>query len=298
MTKHSSATVRVPATSANLGPGFDSLGVALDWTATYTVTIADERVPPPEGPVQQMAASAAISLFQQAGAAVPAGLTVEYTGDIPIGRGLGVSAAARAAGLIAADALIEGGHSAEELLRLAVRLEGHGDNIVPAMLGGLRVVVEDEDCLVQVGLTPPADLRLAILLPEFSMPTEQSRRELPERLTRNQAVHNIGRAALLVAALTQGRYDLLEVATADVLHQPARATRFPAMYPVFQAARDAGARGVYLSGGGSAIAAFVDVSEADDVAGVMRGVAAMHGLAVDTRICSMSSAGATLLNVG
>ena len=297
MTNHRSATVRVPATSANLGPGFDSLGVALDWAGTYTVTLSDESVPPPPGPIEQMTATAALALLKQAGAPTPAGMTVEYQGDIPVGRGLGVSASARAAGLIAADALIDGGHTLEQLLPLAVQLEGHGDNIAPAMLGGLRVIVEDDHGLVQVGLTPPDDLRLVMLIPEFSMPTEESRKRLPERLTRNQAVHNIGRAALLVAALTQGKFELLATATEDVLHQPARSTLFPAMYPLFQAARDAGAYGVYLSGGGSTIAAFADVEQANDITGVMREVAAAHGLKVDTRVCQMSDVGATLVSV-
>jgi len=159
------------------------------------------------------------------------------------------------------------------------------------------VVVEDDDGLVQVGLTPPDDLRLVMLIPEFSMPTEESRKRLPERLTRNQAVHNIGRAALLVAALTQGKYELLGTATEDVLHQPARSALFPAMYPLFQAARDAGGHGVYLSGGGSTIAAFADTAQADVVAGAMREIAAVHGLKVDARICQMSDVGATLVSV-
>jgi homoserine kinase len=297
MTNHRSATVRVPATSANLGPGFDSLGVALDWAGTYTVTLSDECVSPPPGPIEQMTATAALALFQQAGVPAPAGITIEYQGEIPVGRGLGVSASARAAGLIAANAFLGGGRTIEDLLPLAVRLEGHGDNIVSAMLGGLRVVVEDDDGLVQVGLAPPDDLRLVMLTPEFSMPTEESRKRLPERLTRNQAVHNIGRAALLVAALTQGKYELLGTATEDVLHQPARSALFPAMYPLFQAARDAGAHGSYLSGGGSTIAAFADIARADEVAGAMREISAVHGLKVDARICQMSDVGATLVSV-
>lgn len=297
MTNHQTATVRVPATSANLGPGFDSLGVALDWFGTYTVTLSDSNVPPPPGPIEQMTASAVLSLFQQAGTPIPAGITVNYEGDIPVGRGFGVSASARAAGLIAADALIEGGRTLQDLIPLAVQLEGHGDNIVPAMLGGLRVVVEDDDELVEVGITPPDDLKLVTLIPEFSMPTEESRKSLPERLTRNQAVHNIGRSALLVAALTQGRYDLLGTATEDVLHQPARSTLFPAMYPIFQAARDAGAYGVYLSGGGSTVAAFADPARADEIAGAMREIAAVHGLDVDARVCAMTATGAELVSV-
>lgn len=295
MAPSQTVTVEVPATSANLGPGFDSLGVALDWTGRYAITATDSAVPAPDGPIEQMAASAALALYQQAGIAPPAGLSVQYEGDVPVGRGFGVSAAARAAGLIAANALIGGDHSLEDLVPLAVRLEGHGDNIIPAMFGGLRVVVEDDDGIVHIGIEPPSDLRIALLVPQFSMPTEESRKRLPERLTRNQAVHNIGRAALLIAALTEGRYDLLGTATEDVLHQPARSTLFPAMYPIFQAARDAGSPGVYLSGGGSTIAAFALDADGEEIAGAMREVAAAHGLEVETRVCRMSSTGASLV---
>jgi len=233
----------------------------------------------------------------------PAGMHASCTGDIPVGRGLGVSAAARVAGLLAADALLDigpggpGPHDREALLMLATQLERHGDNAAPALFGGLQVVVADDEAVVHVGIEPPTDLRLVLLIPEFSMPTEETREKLPERLTRNQAVHNIGRAALLVAALTQRRYDLLTTATEDVLHQPARATIFTSMYPIFQAARDAGALGVFLSGGGPTIAAFVRTG-AEDVAGAMREAAAVHGVEATTRVCSMRATGAEIIARG
>ena len=289
-----SAVVRVPATSANLGPGFDCLGVALDWTARIRLIIDDSPLPRPGGPVEAMTVSAALALYRRAEVDPPAGIGAEYDGDIPVGRGLGLSAAARVAGLIAANALMAGGYSPDTLLGLAARLEGHADNAAPAMLGGLRIVVADHDALSQLGIDPPDELRLALLIPEFSMPTKESRKALPERLTRNQAVHNIGRAAMLVAAIGERRYDLLQLATEDVLHQPARAQLFPPMFPIFQAARDAGSLGVYLSGGGSTIAAF-GTAGLDDIAGAMRETAASHGYRAETRICALSTAGAELL---
>ena len=292
-----SVTVRVPATSANMGPGFDCLGIALDWTSEITLEASDQPVRAPEDPITRMVISAALSLYTRVGVAPPAGLSARYVGDVPVGRGLGVSAAARVAGLLAADALIEGGepHSADAILALATQLERHADNAAPALLGGLQVVVADDDGIVHIGITPPADLRVALLVPEFSMPTEESRLKLPERVTLNQAVHNIGRAALLVAALSQQRYDLLTTAMEDVLHQPARATIFTAMYPIFQAARDAGAVGVYLSGGGPTIAALVSATLAEDVAGAMREAAASHGVQSTTRVCGFQTAGAEII---
>ncbi len=294
-----SATVEVPATSANLGPGFDSLGVALDWRARFTVTLTGEATPTPAGPLERMAAAGARALHTLAGEEPPAGVLVEASGDIPVGRGLGLSAAAHVAGVLAADALLPGERPLEALLPVVVRLEGHADNAAPALLGGLQIVVEDDDGehgLYHLGVEPPEELRLALLVPAFSMPTRESRKRLPDRLTRNQAVHNIGRAALLVAALAERRYDLLGVATEDVLHQPARSTLFPAMYSIFQAARDAGAHGVYLSGGGSTVAAFASEG-AERIGGAMREAAAAHGLEAQARVCAMSGRGAEVLDV-
>lgn len=290
-------SVRVPATSANLGPGFDSLGLALDWTATVTLATDGGAAADPaaaERPEPRMALAAARTLFQQAGAD-PEPLHATVTSDIPVGRGLGVSALARVGGLVAANRLLGDPLDTAALLSLATRLERHADNAAPALLGGLRVVVEADDAVHELGIAPPPDLQLAMLIPEFSMPTEESRQRLPDRLTRNQSVHNIGRAALLVGALVERRYDLLRVACEDVLHQPARATLFPAMYPVFQAARDAGAHGVYLSGGGSTIAAFVTAA-GTAVLGAMREAAAAHGVAAAGRVVALAAAGAQIVD--
>jgi homoserine kinase len=286
-------TVEVPATSANLGSGFDSLGVALDWTARFhfAITTRQER---PSNVIEQMALTAALAFYTRAALQPPSGIEVRYEGDLPVGRGLGVSAAARVAGVVAANDLAGAGHTPTTLLGIAVHLEGHGDNAAPAMLGGLQVVVSEDDDLTCLRIDPPEDLRAVLLVPDFSMPTNESRKALPERLTRNQAVHNIGRAALLIGALATRKYDLLNVATEDVLHQPARASIFTPMYQIFQAARDAGAHGVYLSGGGSAIAAFAS-ERFEEVAGAMREAAAAHGHTAQTRVCKLGGHGARIL---
>lgn len=283
-----SVTVRVPATSANLGPGFDALGVALDWAGE--ITLSEVAAPVlPAGSMERLALMAATALFEQAGQSTPP-LAAEYRGDMPIGRGLGMSAAAFAGGLVAANSLLDGQHPVEDFIPLAVRLEGHADNIIPTLLGGLCVVAEDDGGPVWCRIEPPDDLRLALFVPDFDMPTHESRERLPVSLTRGQAVHNIARAALVVAAITQRRYDLLATATQDILHQPARATLFPAMLPALEAARKAGAHGAYLSGGGSTLAAFV-TGHAESVAGAMREAAAAHGISGVTRVVSLSGRG-------
>ncbi len=288
--------VEVPATSANLGPGFDSLGVALDWTLKLEFRLSDEPVETPSDPIPAMAARAAQLFYERAALPQPAGIEVHYESDLPVGRGLGISAAARVGGLLAADALTGSGLDREMLLPLAVQLERHADNAVPAMFGGLRVIVETDEGagVTQLGVELPEELQLVLLIPAFSMPTEETRRTLPERLTRNQAVHNIGRAALLIAALNARRYDLLQIATEDVLHQPARATIFQPMYQIFQAARDAGAHGVYLSGGGPTIAALA-TDRFEEIAGAMRVAAAARGVEASTRVCALRTGGAEVL---
>ena len=174
--------------------------------------------------------------------------------------------------------------------------------------GGWSEELKEEDCVhtlvfvetdegagvTQLGVELPEELRLVLLIPAFSMPTEETRRTLPERLTRNQAVHNIGRAALLIAALNARRYDLLQIATEDVLHQPARATIFQPMYQIFQAARDAGAHGVYLSGGGPTIAPLA-TDRFEEIAGAMRVAAAARGVEASTRVCALRTGGAEVL---
>ena len=291
-----SATVEVPATSANLGPGFDSLGVALDWRARFTLMLVDDPLPTPEPPLERMAAAGVRALHLLAGEAPPAGVRVSVAGDIPVGRGLGLSAAAHVAGVVAADALLPGERSVEALLQVAARLEGHADNAAPALLGGLQIVVAEggEGELHRLGVDPPEDLRIALLVPSFSMPTRESRERLPERLTRNQAVHNIGRAAMLVAALAERRYELLAVATEDVLHQPARATLFPAMPAVFRAALAAGRLSDHIGktrvalAGSTAMVVFLVVIPA--TAGfVMYAALGMVGLSAATRVAPLQS---------
>lgn len=286
-------TVEVPATSANLGPGFDSLGVALDWRARFHFSLAQQQSKP-TNVIEQMALTAALSFYTRASIAPPAGIDVRYEGDLPVGRGLGVSAAARVAGVVAANELAESGHTPSTLLRVAAHLEGHADNAAPAMLGGLQVVVSDEDEYAYLRIDPHDDLRLVILVPEFSMPTNESRKALPDRFNRNQAVHNVARAAMLVGAIVTRKYELLGVATEDLIHQPARAGIFTPMYEIFQAARTAGAHGVYLSGGGSAIAAFA-TDHFEEVAGAMREVAAAHGHNAIARVCKLGGHGATVV---
>ena len=289
------ATVRVPATSANLGPGFDCLGMALDLWAEVTVEARPEPLPSPTDPLAGMIEKAALALYEAARVGAPAGLVTTWAGgEMPVARGLGASAAARVGGLMAANALLGSPFPAEELLPLAARLEGHADNAAPALFGGLQVVVEDRGQLIHLGAPLPAGLKAVLLIPEMAMPTDESRRLLPRALPREDAIYNVGRAALLTAAFAAGRLDLLDVATQDRLHQPARGQLFPAMEDVFGAARKAGALCAYLSGGGSTILA-LSTGEEQAIARAMLKAAEDGGFKAKTLITTPIEQGAEVV---
>ena len=271
-----SVTVRVPASSANLGPGFDSLGIALDLTGDVRLSLLDASAPLPADRGQSMALAAARAVYMHAGKPAPVGLQAELRSDIPAGRGLGASAVLRVGAVMAANRLLGDRFSMDEALVIASELEGHADNAAPAMFGGFQVVVFDEGMLTRVSVPLPPELRAVLLIPDLDMPTNESRRLLPGELTRQAAVHNIGRAALLVAALATGRLDALRVATQDVLHQPARAQLYPALYDVIRAAIDAGALCAYLSGGGSSVLALTTANP-EGIGGAMLAASKRRG---------------------
>ncbi len=255
--------VRVPATTANLGSGFDCLGMALGLYNTLTIRITggglDVRVKGEGAEAlrwgeENRVLRALRVAFEEVGKRLP-GMSLELDNNIPLARGLGSSAAATVGGLIAGNALCDNALSTEQLLQLALRLEGHPDNVAAALLGGLVIVVQDEGRLVYGKIPVPDDLQAALFVPSFPMSTAEARRILPARISRGDAVYNLGRVALLTTAIAESRYDLLDVATRDRLHQPYREAIFPGMPHLFEAARQAGALGVFLSGSGSTILA-------------------------------------------
>ena len=287
----SSVSVRVPATSANIGPGFDCLGLVLDIWATITIA---KDAPEGDHPLARMADNAARALFAAAELPPPSGYAATYEGSIPIARGLGASAVARAGGVLAANALAGDPFGREHLLFLATELEGHADNAAPALFGGLQVVVRDRGKITRMGVPLPEGLTAVLLVPELRMPTQKSRKLLPQSLSRADAVQNASRAALVVAALSQGRFDLLDEATKDRLHQPARAKLLPGMYGIFDAAKAAGAHCAYLSGGGSTICALCSDNE-QGIADAMLEAARSREVAAETLITTPTERGAEIV---
>ena len=180
---------------------------------------------------------------------------------IPLGRGLGSSSAAVVGGLVAGNEVCGRPYTRKRLLEIAARIEGHPDNAAAALMGGCQIVVQEGDGLVASPLAIPEELKAVLFVPDVPMPTERAREVLADKVDRQDAVYNIGRAALLAKALSTGDLTLLTVATGDRLHQPARQKIFPAMKNIFGAALSAGALGVFLSGAGSSVLALTRDNE-------------------------------------
>ncbi len=290
--------VTVPATSANLGPGFDALGLAL---ALHNEVVAEEadrvsvrvegegagRLPTHEGNV----VARGVRLAYDAAGRPFRGCALQCRNRIPTARGLGSSAAAWVGGLVAGNALLGSPLSKEALLSLAARAEGHPDNVAAAIFGGLTVSCVTPDGVIAVSLPVPPDLRWVALIPELTSATAEARAVLPASVPREDAVFNVQRVALLLAGLQTGRTSALVAALDDRLHQPYRTKLFPWMPDVVSAARAAGALGCVLSGAGPSLLAVV-VGDGAAVARAMEGALSRAGFGGTARALDVDTAGA------
>lgn len=293
--------VSVPATSANLGPGFDALGLALDLR-----TIATLEVPAANPGVRVIGRDAGILgrtrnlvedgilhyLMLVGRTLPPYALVVDNR--LPVARGLGGSAAATVAGLALGAAALGHDPSPTRLLPLAVAMEGHGDNVAAALFGGLVVVWGEGRGIRARSLPVAAGLSAVVFIPERASSTKAARAVLPAQVSQADAVYNIARAALLVDALREGRAADLREAMTDRLHQPYRLPALPHT-PLLDAAREAGAYGAALSGAGSTLLTICDEQSAPRVAAAMVACAAILGvpgetvpLAIDRRGLSLT----------
>lgn len=255
--------VRVPATTANLGPGFDALGMALSlWNEAVFIPTNDSSIgiqvygegkqalPSDE---RNLVLGSAFQLYALVGAS-PAGIRVYCLNRIPLASGLGSSSAAMLTGLLGANYLLGQPLSPEELLNLAAQNEGHPDNVAPALLGGLVAAVLQGEKVIACRW-PVKPLAVTVVLPDFSFPTRVARAVLPSLIDRQDAIYNLGRVPLVLWALEKGDLDLLREVMDDRLHQPYRLPLIPGAEAAMEAARKAGAA-VALSGAGPALIAF------------------------------------------
>lgn len=297
-------TVEVPATSANLGPGFDTLGLALDLTDEVTVGITGGGVRVEvtgEGVGQlpdddtHLIVRAAHAAFDRLGEQPP-GLALSCHNRIPHARGLGSSSAAIVAGVLAARALVVDGEKRLDdaaVLRLATELEGHPDNVAPCLLGGLTIAWTDAAGGRAARLCVDTRVRPVALVPASRSLTSEARAVLPAAVPHGDAAANAGRAALLVHALTSAP-ELLLPATEDRLHQSYRAATMPDSAVLIERLRAAGLPAV-LSGAGPTVLTFLDAGDIDAGQSVAEGLVA--GLTVEFRILPLAvrATGATVL---
>lgn len=289
--------VTVPASTANLGPGFDSLGLAL---ARYNhieleITGEDLRIElegdhahrlQPDG--SNLFAQAVFCLFGELGLPQP-GLRIRAACQIPVGSGLGSSAAAIVAGLAAANALLGAELSREQLLCLAHRLEGHADNAAAALYGGLNIVGAGPDGPLSRQVPIP-DLMVSLALPELDVPTKTMRKALPGMVPLPDATRNLGWTALTIEALRQGDYELLAWSMQDRLHQPYRKGFIPGFDLVIEAARKAGAAAVALSGAGPGLVAFAP-SHHEEIAEAMANAFRAEGIQAEALVLPVDRSG-------
>jgi homoserine kinase len=301
--------VDVPASSANLGAGYDALALALDIRDRVVVTALPEpgldlavtgegAADLPTDSHNRFFVAFEIGLRWALGE-VPSdiGWRVRMLNEIPLARGLGSSAAATVAGLVAADAMAGGGRlDMRQLLTLAAEIEGHPDNAAAALLGGFVVVSLIDGRPEAIRFDIPRDLRAVLFVPVRPLSTGAMRATLPHDVPHRDAVFNVGRAALGVAALATGRLDLLRATTEDRLHEPYRAAIFPALPVLVAAAREAGALGACLSGSGSSVIAFADsMRQITAIEAAFAAVAADLDLPGSVQVVAPRRAGATVV---
>jgi len=255
--------VSVPASTSNLGPGFDALGLALKLYNDFIVEPADFYSVEIEGEGADTLPKDEKNLFLRAYRS-----TMEYLGQsqpikvkqinrIPLGRGLGSSATAIVGGILAAEKISGKELSLPEVIDVAFKFEPHPDNVLPAYTGGFVVAATNGD-LTYVKLDWPEELKVIIVVPELFLSTEDSRSVLPDKYSREDVIFNIQRVGLLLGALQKRDFGLLKEAVKDRIHQPYRCDLIPSFWEVLSEGYKAGAYAVYLSGAGSCIGALAD----------------------------------------
>ena len=291
--------IKIPATTANLGPGFDTLGMALD---VYNIVEVKEEegkglniqiIGLGEGILptnkENIVYQAAEKVFQQVGI-YPRNLQMRLTNNIPLSRGLGSSAAAIVGGIVAGN-LLTGNHlPMEELLKIATKIEGHPDNVAPALLGGLVISCMEGDEVVYLRLEPSQQLKAVVAIPEFHLSTEKARQVLPKEVSFQDAVFNTSRVALLIAAITSGNWDILHFATQDRLHQSYRSSLIPGMEEVFKASKEAGAKAVTISGAGPSLLALA-TENTEEIAKAMENAFSKHQIKSNVQIMNVCLSG-------
>ncbi|MTV47446.1 homoserine kinase [Heliobacillus mobilis] len=289
-----SVRVKVPGTTANLGPGFDTLGMALDiynfvelseTSQGVTVEVEGEGASSIPRNESNIVLKVVRQVYQQAGKN-PTGLHLKLINEIPVARGLGSSAAALVGGAVAANELCGNFLSDQEILEIVTEFEGHPDNVAPALFGGVvvsaQVTTSKGKEVVSRKIPPPYGMRAIVAIPEFHLATKKARGALPKEVPHRDAVFNVSRTSMVIMAIIHNDWDLLGKVMEDRLHQPYRMSLIPGMADVFEAARKAGALAAVLSGAGPTLIAF-SRENTGGIAQAMEDAFAAHGVKCITK---------------
>lgn len=297
--------VRVPGTSANCGPGFDCLGVACTIYNEVELTLLKEKklqieitgdgaenIPTDERNIVWRSIQ---KLLQRVGREQEyQGAVIKLLNGVPLSRGLGSSATAIVGGLKAANECLGNPLGRRDLLQIATDIEGHPDNVAPAIFGGFTVSIVRNGKPECFSLMPKLGLKLVVVVPDFFLPTKTARAVLPAEVPMKDAVFNIGRAAMLTAALCKGNKSFLRSVFDDALHQPYRAKLIPGMYDVFKAAKAAGALGASMSGAGPCLIAFTAGRE-EEIGKAMCDEFAKHDVKAVYNVLDIDAHGAAVI---
>ena len=294
------STIRVPGSSANLGPGFDALGIALQVYLTcrfspssrLSIRCSGRDTASVSVREDNLIWQTALSVASRVRLPLPAA-DLEIINEIPLGKGLGSSAAAITAGVVIGAQLLNLGWNTDRILDEAARLEGHPDNVAACILGSVVASAVDTGGKTQaIRLPLPPNLGVAVVVPDFALPTKEARAVLPDVYSRADATFNIQRAALLMAALATGDLSVFPAALDDRLHQPFRAKLIPGLTDILRL-REPGLLGCTLSGAGPSVLVFYERGH-ESVCDVVRQVFAMNGCTTEIIAAGVAESGCEL----
>jgi homoserine kinase len=255
--------IKIPATSANMGPGFDCLGIALNLYNHFYIEETDGALEIDCGDEafnnsDNLIYTSMEYTYEKLNLGkLPRGLRIKCTASIPVSRGLGSSAACILGGVIGASELAGGVLSKDEILNIATEIEGHPDNLAPALFGGMIVSIMDNDRVYYERINIPQGVKFCVMIPDFKLSTKEARAVLPSSINFKDSVFNVGRVALMLAALTNGNWDLLRVACEDKLHQPYRGRLIKGYDEIISQVKNQDYMAVFISGAGPSIMAIL-----------------------------------------
>ncbi len=297
----SSVTVTVPATTANLGPGFDCIGAALKLynhfkftrveEGGFSIAVTGEEAQRVQTDESNLLYQAFLRFYQHI-EQTPPGVKIEIQLGVPLARGLGSSATAIVGGLVAANQLEGAPMSQSQVMELAIAMEGHPDNVVPALLGGCRLAASGGAGWEICDVPWHRDIIPVVAIPDFELSTSEARRVLPTQVTRADAIFNTAHLGLLLRGLETGKPEWIKTALQDKLHQPYRKALIPGYDAINLAAVTAGAYGMVISGAGPTLLALTDELHSEAVAAAMSTAWEQEGIIANVRSLSLDIQGA------